>query len=73
MITSYVGTHTTEDPTCSICKKPVEIQQTPARDQVTGSIGHDYCLRIETTESIAARFKAAIAAGMKPTFPLRWA
>ena len=62
MITNYVGRHTTEDPTCPICKKAVEIQHTPARDTITGVIGHDYCLRIETTESRAARAKAALAA-----------
>ena len=29
--------------------------------------------KIETTEQRAARAKAALAAGMKPTFPVRWA
>ena len=70
---SHLANYTPNDPTCPICKKTVEAQHTPARDQVTGVIGHDYCLRIETTEQRAARSKAAIAAGMKPTFPVRWA
>ena len=72
-INNHLANYTPNYPTCPICKKAVEPQHTPALDQVTGVIGHDYCLRIETTEQRAARSKAALAAGMKPTFPVRWA
>lgn len=57
---SHLANYTPNDPTCPICKKAVEPQHTPARDQVTSTIGHDYCLRIETPEQRAARAKAAL-------------
>jgi hypothetical protein len=57
MITDYVGSRTSLDPICPLCDKPVEIQHTPQRDPVTKTIGHDYCLRIETMERRSARLR----------------
>lgn len=74
MITDCVGTRTNEDPTCPICRKPVEIQHTPFRDTITGTLAHDYCFRTETPQHFQARRRDAIASGTAAVYgPLRWA
>jgi hypothetical protein len=57
---SHLANYTPNDPACPICKKAVEPQHTPARDQVTGTIGHDYCLRIEAFYDRSKRMRSSI-------------